>query len=99
VKYELIKNELIFLGMSWKVIINDLEMNCELTINELQVNHERMMSKLYSHEWKFIWMNSIHHTIVFNVGICDSPNLKMLLYLTTLGFKSKLILLEYYITI
>ncbi len=49
-KYELIKNELIFLGMSWKVIINDLEMNCELTINELQVNHERMMSKLYSHE-------------------------------------------------
>jgi len=36
--------------MSWKVIINDLEMNCELTINELQVNHERMMSKLYSHE-------------------------------------------------
>jgi hypothetical protein len=74
-------------------------MNHELTINELQVNYEWMMSGVYNHEWKSIWKHSIHHMIMFDVDICDTPNLKMLCYLTTFGLRSKLILLEYCITI
>jgi len=37
--------------------------------------------------------------IMFDVDICDSPNLKTLPYLSMLGLKSKLILLKYCIAI
>jgi hypothetical protein len=74
-------------------------MNYELTINELQVNYEWMMSGISNHEWEPIWKHSIHHMIMFDVDICDNPNLKTLPYLIMLGLRSKLVLLEYCITI
>jgi hypothetical protein len=70
-------------------------------MSELQKNYKLIMNGWWvdSHEWKSIWMNFIHHTIMFDVNICDSPNLKMLPYVTTLCLTSKLILLEYCIII
>jgi hypothetical protein len=47
-------------------------MNYELNINGLQINCKLIMSGLWNHGWKSMWMNFIHHVIMFNVGVCDN---------------------------
>jgi len=45
-------------------------MNYEL-MSELQINYKWIMNGLQSHGWEFMWMNFIHHLIMFNVGVCE----------------------------
>ncbi len=44
-------------------------MNYKLIINGLQINYKWIMNGLQSHGWEFMWMNFIHHLIMFNVSV------------------------------
>jgi hypothetical protein len=40
-------------------------------MSELQINEYLVKSGLQSHRWKSMWMNSIHHVLMFDVDVCD----------------------------
>lgn len=48
------------------------------------MNHKFIMNGIWSHGWKSMWTNFIHHLIMFDVDIYDTRNPKfcLLLYVT-----------------
>ncbi len=46
-------------------------MKYELIMIGLWIDYRWVMSGLQSYGWKSMWMNSIHHVIIFDVDVCE----------------------------